>query len=271
MPYLGKRKRQTLRGTRPQKRGRTFRYRATRRRAGFSGYRSMYGRDPVLRNMRSGGLLGIETKFLDTYATAVALTAPADASGGEIQPTGGCTGCLSAPQVGDTASSRDGKKIVIKSLFLQGFIDIDPQATQSTADTPPIIFLALVQDTQTNGVTINSEDVYSNPSSNAALSTQLMRNMSNSSRFKVLATVELQTAMYALANDTGATGGLVQAGLNTPFKMSWKGIMPVNFTTGSSAANVSGVTDNSIHLIGFCSGTTMAPKVNFTCRIRYVG
>ena len=38
-----------------------------------------------------------ELNYLDCAKTLSALTAPTDCSGGEMNPTTGCTGCLSAP------------------------------------------------------------------------------------------------------------------------------------------------------------------------------
>ena len=118
-----------------------------------------------LVNVRTGGLLGVETKFLDMAISAVAIPAPTDASGGELDPTGsGCTGCLSAPAQGDTASSRDGFKISMKSIQIEGAIYIAPQINQTIQDAMSYFFVALVLDTQTNGAQLNSEDVFTNPS-----------------------------------------------------------------------------------------------------------
>lgn len=243
-----------------------------RRHAMFMRNRRGRGRNPALRNLRTGGLLGIETKFLDTYNTSQGLTNPADATGGEIQPTGGCTGCLSAPAQGDGATNREGKKIVIKSCLIQGNLGILPQSAATSADTYPTIFIALVQDMQTNGVTINSEDVFTNPSGQVGLASQPFRNMSYTSRFKVLSQRKFTVKpSLAMANDTSAAADLVQQGLNMPFTLSWKGILPVSFTSASTTADVANVTDNSLHLIAFCSATSFAPFISFQSRIRFVG
>lgn len=230
------------------------------------------GRNRVaLLNQRTGGLLGIELKYLDTTKTATALTAPTDASGGEYPPTSGCTGCLTAPAQGDTASSRDGNKIVVKSCLLQGAISCSQQSLQSTADFSAIVMVALVQDTQTNGVPLNSEDVFTNPGAAALLACSVNRNMSYTQRFKVLKMKKIVLKTPALANDTGATGGIIQSGFHQPFKLSWKGLMPVTFTTGSTTADIANVTNNSIQVIAYCTNTSLAPSLEYNCRIRFVG
>jgi len=157
----------------------------------------------ALANLRSGGQLGIELKFLDVPHTASALTAPTDWTGAEIQPTSVVTGCLSAPAQGDSPQNREGRKISIRSILLQGAISINAQAAQATADIAPTIFCALVLDTQTNGVTINSEDVYSNPSASATTNCCPLRNMSFSQRFKVLKTWTWHVPQLELGNDAG--------------------------------------------------------------------
>lgn len=227
-------------------------------------------RNVALANIRSGGLLGIETKFLDIALVNRILQTPTDASGGELQPTAGCTGCLTAPEQGDGPTQRDGKKIIIKSVLLQGTINVAAQSAQSAADLIPMVYLALVQDTQTNGVTINSEDVFTNISADADNAALPFRNMSNTSRFKVLKQWSRKLIMPSITNNTTA-GSIVQSGYNVPFTISWKGLMPVNFSTTGTTANVSTVTDNSIHLIGFVSGQNVQAAVDAGCRVRFVG
>lgn len=256
---------------RARKRQATSRYRVYRRNrsARYPGG-SIYGRNPALRNMRSGGLLGIETKYLDCSATNTAFATPTNCSGGEFYPTSGCTNCLSAPAVGDGASNRDGKKIVIKSCFIQGVIDIDPQTAQTSLDTPPCLFVCLVQDTQTNGQPMNSEDVFINPAGSANLAAIPFRNMSNTSRFKILDQYRVNLGPVSGTNNASANT-VMESGINHYFKLSWKGIMPVNFSIGSTTADVANVIDNSLCLVGFASGITMSPTLNFVSRVRFVG
>jgi len=228
------------------------------------------GRSVALRNMRTGGLLGIETKYLDLGINN-ALVATTDATGGECQPDSGSTGCLTAPAQGDGSQNRDGKKIVVKSILVTGTISSVVQTAQNSADVVPEVYLALVQDTQTNGVTINSEDVFTNVAGIALTATVPFRNMSNVSRFRVLKTVKKKLVMPSMTADAG-TGTIVQSGqASCSIALSWTGLMPVNFTTASTTADVANVVDNSVHLIAYCNSTTLAPAFAGACRIRFVG
>jgi len=222
-------------------------------------------------NLRTGGLLSIETKFLDVgLNTAYSLTQSSDATSGEIQPDINCIGCLNAPQQGDTSSMRDGKQITMKSILLMGSIVIANQVNQGAGDSACTIFLALVMDTQTNGMTINSEDVYTNPSTNTNTMVVPFRNMSNTGRFKVLKT---KTIVLPQAYFSYDGTNLEQAGYTRPFKMSYKWPMGqrVNFKTDSTTANVAGIIDNSVHLVGWVDKTGLAPTINFQSRLRFVG
>lgn len=258
------------------------RIQAIRRRQAQMGWRvtpvaSFYprARDPGVKNLRTGGLLGMEVKYFDTSKSASALASTTDGSGGEHNPA--TILCLNGVPQGDTAQSRDGFKIAMKSLYVTGNINIPTQTLQSTADIIPNLFVALVLDTQTNGGTatgIDSEAVFTNPSGNAYLGNNLLRNMSYTERFKVLKTFKWAAYNQApgLVNDTGATGGLVQAGFNVPFELSvnLKGLQ-TKFQSGTTSGYVGTVVDNGLFLIAFCSSTSYVPTISYNARLRFVG
>lgn len=233
------------------------------------------GRSVALRNIRTGGLLSIEKKFLDCGLTPTTLGAPTDATGGEVQPDSGCTGCLTAPAQGDGPTNRDGKQIALMSIEVKGVLGLISAGTLSEVQTMtvPDVYLALVLDTQTNGVTINSEDVFQNISAEAAAAASPFHNMSNTSRFRVLKTQVVPSAKFAAlvaANNAAATT-ISHNSSQVPFALraSLKGIK-VNFTTASTTADVANVVDNSVHLIAFAS---VAASVSLAgaSRLRFVG
>lgn len=222
----------------------------------------------ALRNQRTGGLLGVEYKFLDTGLTSKNLTAPTDATGGEAPPSTGCTGCLSAPAQGDSSFERDGNKIIVKSCLVQGMITIPSQQNQATADTGSYIYIALVQDTQTNGTQLNSENVFKNTVASADLAAFPQRNISYTQRFRVLKTKTIRAQLVNMVYDGT---NVEQQGVHVPFKLSWKGQMPVTFLTGTTTADIANVTNNSLQIVAFCSNTSMAPTLRYNARIRFIG
>lgn len=219
------------------------------------------------RNIRTATALGIEKKFLDVYASNLAVPAPTDCSGGEMQPEGGCTDCISAPAQGDGEQQRDGRKINITNCFVTGLVATTVEADQPDAVAPPVIFIALVLDTQANGATVVSEQVFTNPNDVAFVNAYPLRNLQYSARYRVLdhKTVHLEP-VYS-CNDAAATGSFNAT--PRPFQLSWSGNLPVTFT--STTANVANVTDNALHIIAFGTNTNYTPLLSYNSRIRFVG
>lgn len=223
---------------------------------------------PRYRNIRTGGFLGIEKKFLDVYASTVTIGAATDCSGGEMQPEGGCTGCLTAPAQGDGESNRDGRRIELKSIYVQGCVEgaaNEPDQADSLA--APVIFIALVLDKQANGATIVSEQVFTNPNDTALVNCYPLRNLQYSSRYRVLASTTFSMGPINIGTDGANT--TCQQVSPKPFKLAWSGSMPVTFT--STTADVANVADNAVHVIAFATATKFTPAINYNARTRFVG
>lgn len=217
---------------------------------------------------RTGGFLGIEMKYLDVYASNLSVAAPSDASGGEMQPEGGCTECLSAPAQGDGPQNRDGRAIQFKSIHVAGNVAGLVAADQADMLVPPQVFVALVMDTQTNGATIVSEQVYTNPNDTSYVNAMPLRNLEYSSRYKVLAHKTLNLSpVNAMTDGANTSSQMVQS---KPFMLSWKGEVPIKFTSGTTAS-VANVENNSFHLIAFATNTNFTPVISYNSRMRFVG
>lgn len=220
-----------------------------------------------LKNVRTGGLLDVEVKFRDHSLVGSALQAPTDASGGEYDP--GTFLCLNGVAQGDTASTRDGAQISMRSIEIEGVVTCPAQTNQTAVEYAPSIFLALVLDTQTNGAQLNSEDVYANPGANAITAAYPVRNMSNTERFKVLKRWKFRMPVPAVTYDGT---NIEQSGVQMPFRCFKNlGGLKTKWVTGNTDGVVGGIVDNSLHLIGWCNDTGMAPSVSYNSRLRFVG
>lgn len=218
------------------------------------------------RNIRTGGFLGIERKYVDQLKSASALTAPTDATGGEHDPA--TNNCLNAVAQGDTESARDGKNYIIKSLFIRGTVKWGPVSDGTVGQLNYPIFLAVVWDKQTNGAQLNSEDVFKNIVGTAPGAPLCMRNLQYSKRFKILwSKVMLKTP-----------GTMMHDGTN----FEWDGSRPNFFKVNlpflnirveckGTGATVSDIVDNSLHFIAFAGTTNGAPTLDYASRIRFVG
>lgn len=221
------------------------------------------------QNLRTGGYLGIELKFLDVYGSQISIPAPTDCSGGEMQPEGGCTDCLSVPAQGDGEQQRDGRRILMKSIFVSGAVKWSTSSDQDDAFEAGPVFVALVLDTQTNGSTIVSEQVYTNPNDTANVNTYPLRNLQYSSRFRVLDHVTIQPRCSVAFNDAAATGTM--AWPIEHFTLSNKKVSDIPMTFSSTTADVANAIDNSLHLIAFCTATSPAAALSYNSRMRFVG
>jgi hypothetical protein len=216
-------------------------------------------------NNVSSGFLGIEKKFYDTSTSTSTPSTASALTGGECDPA---EGTLSAPAQGDGPSDRDGKKILITSVQVNGIVFHAPiNSTNSGTAAPQGYFIALVLDTQTNGAQLNSEDVFVNPSANVTLNAHPLRNMLQSSRFRVLKkwVLKPEVSPYSFDGTNWST-----AGMELPFECYLKTNIEANFTAGVTA-DVSNVVDNSLHVVAFADNPDITPVMRYNARIRFVG
>lgn len=229
---------------------------------------SSFGR----RRARKNKIFPDELKFLDSSLGLTALTSPTDSTGGERDPA---ALCLNAVPQNDTMSGRDGSKIIMKSIQLNGVVRTGSQTAQTAADNGVDIFVALVLDTQTNSAQLNSEDVFTNPLANAVLATHPLRNMSFTSRFKVLKTEVFKFGYPTMVrSNTLATDPIqhTQAGEIQPF--SWYVKLPdiqTQWATGNTDGAITAITSNTLHVIAFCNNTDTAPNIAYNARLRFLG
>ncbi len=215
-------------------------------------------------NQRTGGFLGIELKFYDTAGSSIAFVAPSDSAGGEMNQSA-TIGPTTITQ-GDGEQQRDGRKATIKSVFLNGMIEVPIQVNQTATETTPVYYICLVQDMQTNGALLNSEDVFTNPGAIAKLSSSPLRNLQFSSRFRVLSRTRIESRQPTVVYDGT---NIEQGGFQIPFTLSWKGNM--NVTYKGTTETIANTVDNSISVIGFSSNVSAAPTLSYNCRCRFVG
>ncbi len=217
------------------------------------------------RNTRIGGFLGIELKFYDTSLVGNAITAPTDASGGEQDPS--ATVLFNTVVQGDGESNRDGRQIIMKSLGIRGNISVASQINQTAIDAAPIVFMALVHDTQTNGATVNSEDVFKNGSGSAVCAANPFRNLQFVKRFRVLKSKTIK--LHQMESTYDGTN-IEEGGYTIPFSM-FVDLKSMTVNYSGTTETVANITDNSLHLIAYTTSVSQAPQMNYNARLRFVG
>lgn len=219
----------------------------------------------AVANAVTMGFIGIEKKFLDTAKSLTVVAGAGALTGGEYDPSSGCTGCLSCPAQGDTEQARDGKRFVIDSLVLKGYV-VDPESASEAAHAASKIFVAVILDTQTNGAQLNSEDVFKNLLGTADGVVNPMKNLLFGKRFRIL-----KSQVWDLT-PTGVTAAGLTAADAVRREFDWyipfKGGLPVNTNAGTTA-DVANVADNSLHVVSF--STLGTAYIAYNARIRFQG
>ena len=272
----GKRSYSQYKAQRTMASGRVLRYnptvpvagssRAAANNTGLRRFKRAAGMTPKqVSNLRIGGFLGIELKYVDYALVAQAVLAPTDAAGAEMDPATALA--LNAIAQGDGEQQRDGKQVAVKSCYVTGVVDCPALINQTTAKNIPTIYIALVLDKQTNAAQAASELVFTNPGASAITAASPLRNMQYTSRFEVLDSVCLEIEQPQATYDGT---NLEQAGSRTPFKLSWTGDLMTQYV--ATGATVASIQDNSLHVIAYAGpDLTAAPVLSYNSRVRFVG
>lgn len=200
----------------------------------------------------------MELKYVDYTYDGVAVNTVA---GSEADPATALS--LSAIAQGDTETTRDGRKVVLKSYDIRGQVRIDSIASEVTIEIPNFIRVLLVLDKQTNGAQFNSEDVLEDTTNYDGLS---HRNLQYERRFKVL-----KDQTWILKPHPGGLNGAgsaqVTGGDVAVFHWTGNFTLPVNYS--GDTAVVASIVDQSLHMI--CIGSQNNGALQYKSRVRFVG
>lgn len=222
-------------------------------------------RAPAALNQRTGGYLGLELKFLDSFKLDGTVAASAGGAGGEQDPTLGTS--LNNILEGSGEQDRIGRKVTLKSVDVKGVIRSTGLADAIDALTQASFFVAIVMDTQTNGATLNSENVFKNLAGDSHLAAQPQRQIEFLSRFKVLKVIKMRAPTPYAFSDGTATGSV--SGYQIPFEM--KVAMNQVVTYREALGGIGDIVDNSLHVIAYASSVAFTPMITYGARVRFLG
>lgn len=213
-----------------------------------SGYVKNRRRAFVAGKSRTGGFYGRfsgpneELKFLDT-----ALSFTPDTTGEVV-----ATGQINLVPQGDTESSRDGRKIVVKSIRIKGgVVNADNAASRLQA------VMYLVLDTQCNGAAAGVSDVLTGTNFGSALP-----NLANVERFKILKSWKISCAPAA-----GVTASFANS--SAMFDIYKKCNIPIMFDNTATTGAITTIRSNNLFLMcGSIIGDDVW-TVTGTSRIRF--
>jgi hypothetical protein len=223
-------------------------------------------------NYRTGGLLGREVKHHAQHALETVIGDTSACANGEIQPSSGKL-CLNGVPQGSSHAQRLGNRMWMKDILIQGYV-ISRAASHASVGHPVVpMFVALVLDTQTNGATINSEDVYKVAESGVSTETfgctLPYRNQHNVDRFKVLWRKTIAFPQPTIHYDN-ALSTTRQLAVFKKFVIRKKLNLQVLFK--DSGDSVTSIADNSLHLIAFAGdGSGGDFSITYQSRMRFIG
>lgn len=232
----------------------------------------------IVVNPRTGGFLGRELKNFDCFGQWD-VQSSFDGTGGVVSDVrhqtvavSGATLCSMINGTGQQA--RDGRRAVIKSIYISGVLDYTTTVV-STIDDVVGVFVALVLDTQCNGSNPASEQVYINPSNGSPAATSELfmtpkpfRNLEYTGRYKVLKSKFLSARDQTTLLDPSTSSVSVVPSVSRTFEMFWKGDIPLEFN--SSAFDVGTLTNNNIFLIAYKGSPLYDVTLVWKSRIRHL-
>ncbi len=213
-------------------------------------------------NVRTGGFIGLEKKFVDATRAAAAMSA----TWAVLAPSAGIVSCLTAPAIGTSEEQRDGRTFTIHSIHVKGFVTT-PTAESQTAPMNDIEYrIILVWDTQTNGTPIVATDVMDN---GATLQVNAFRNLANSKRFIVLWDSGPMSMSRKNQMNEGAVNLFAAPQRRIPFAINKSFKKGIKVRTTGTGADVADISDNSFSLIGVTGNTALT--CSFESRCRFTG
>lgn len=215
----------------------------------------------------------VEHKYFESSVTNSSVVIDANMTGLMKDPT--TLNTLFAPQTGDDAISRDGRSVMVDEIHIKGEINFQGAESAVYPSTGGAVFLALVQDTQSNGAQCTSQSVYFNQTASVMGSHLPLRNPNGWTRFNTLKTLTITKR-----NDAITQSGADNFSWNEqiyPFEWYVKFPKPVmvrfNAVNGGTIADIE---DNSFHMIASLRGATGAgptpsAAITYNCRTRFYG
>lgn len=213
-----------------------------------------------------------ELKFKDSTKTATAID-----DGGTVLDT---SDLLLVPQ-NNTQSGRNGRKICVKSVHIQGECRLYPQAIKTDDShaqselfidrdlAQQYVRVVLLADHQTNGSDATIAQIYN---SNDILT---FRNLENSKRFTVLKEKKVKltrTPAAALNSNDSSKTTLFYPMARQQWKMNVKMSMEIDYN--STDGIVTERTQNNLVLVAFCDGDNAEfgsrVEVRYLARVRYL-
>jgi len=271
----------------------------SRRRRPMGGSFMKRAKTRAYANLRTGGLLAIERKFLDLGRPATGITTggtgianntsgPNQFSPSNLLPVvyRSATGTILSPLTADpglnvigqddTGSGRDGRQVINDSIHLRGHCYCDGGSDLSVGPAP-VVNIVLVLDTQTNGAVPAGSAIFVNPCDFTATGTASGQapfvNLSNSKRFRILKHVRRALNPSVGFADAGGFNyvGVWTWSMDIPLQqMKTNYVSDAAYASGSTPT-VASIGDNGLFLFAWSNRAANEVVLQYNSRLRFRG
>lgn len=226
--------------------------------------KNVYKRPAIRQNYRTGGYVGLESKFLDTFHSK-GLGSILNGLSPNIDPSGGL--CLNAVPLGTGESSRQGRRIWMETLDLNfKILNLNPDLPFESSQ---MVRIWVIKDKQTNESQLAAEDALVDMATvhtiNQKYNILTNPNLQWKDRFEILYdnTFNLNASAYKSA-EIPAFASIVR-GVQVKLKIN----CPVTFDTDGTGGTIATITDNSIHVLAVSSEEVADMQLRYVARLRF--
>jgi len=217
-----------------------------------------------------------ELKYYDTWIDFQAPGTASTCADSNMTDIAGSGKVICNPGQGDGVSSRNGNRILVKSLHIKGSVRLAAIDDGSLIPQPRRIFIAVVRDGATNGGATTGFNVWVNPSGAQHQLMNLHRNLNFASRYSVLrqCTIDMTPTDFEVLTitvpDQTATTGRLEC---------FEFFIPLDDVVvfQSNANDISAVQNISywVHALEYPFGAgvgviTPGMEINYNARIRFI-
>jgi len=243
--------------------------------------RKAVGVKPFRFNKESASLTAkigsIEHKFLTTSVLNGTVVRNTSWTGVYQDPG---TGGICCPIQGSDHNNRDGRRIMVDQLWINGSI-LFPSA-ENIADIAlcgELVKVGVVWDKQSDNTAATTSDIYTNNTGSVYGIPTPLRNPNGVNRFQILKQKLIRRPTCGVsqvgANEFSQTSSLVPFEFFIQFKKPIK----VSFATTPGTGVIADITDNSFHVFANAGGdndavgvtTRMDCNITYNCRARFYG
>jgi len=227
--------------------------------------RHNYSSVPAVRGATVTG----EMKYFDSTKNAPIFKMVDTWDGTLADPT--TKNCLFCPTVGAAVNQRIGKATKVLKIKVKGFVNVPPVASATVTNLQNVMVrILLVWDKRCNATQFAGSLLLDGSTASDFQSLMGFQNTSNFGRFVVLKDKIMNLSNINLMDNPDTAGAGFQVGITRPFKFNHNFKTPVEFRFNATGVEtISGLVDNSFHIVAACTGLGVTPSIIYNSRVCY--